>query len=210
MLTLFAEHLWDSPFVYTVLVALEEKRLPYQLRVLNLTEGEQRQPDFQQTSLTARVPAIEHDGFWLSESQAIVEYLEEVFPQPAILPAGAQQRARARQILGWLRSDLHALRRDRPTESMFYERATTPLSAAGQSDASKLTRIAESLLEGGRATVFERFSVVDADLAFMLARLRLNGDALPASLERFVDAVWQRPSVKVYLDQPRSGSVSPK
>jgi glutathione S-transferase len=206
MITLFAEHLWDSPFVYTVLVALEEKRLPYRIQVLNLAQGEQRSAAFQNDSLTARVPAIEHDGFWLSESLAIVEYLEEISPQPAVLPAGPHERARARQILGWLRTDLHGLRRDRSTESMFYAHATTPLSAAGKADADKVVRVASSLLADGRAFVFGDFGIADADLAFMLARLQLNGDKLPDALARYVDSVWQRPSVQVYVNQPRPPS----
>src|SRR5687767_540724 len=103
MFTLYAEQLWDSPFVFTVLVALEEKGAAYRVQVLNLSQGEQRAAEFQKSSLTGRVPAIEHDGFWLSESTAIVEYLEDVLPEPALLPREPRQRARARQILGWLR-----------------------------------------------------------------------------------------------------------
>ena len=203
MITLFAEHLWDSPFVYTVLVALEEKRAPYRLEVLNLAQGQQRAAAYQSASLTARVPAILHDGFWLSESSAIIEYLEGVFPVPALLPADLKERARARQILAWLRSDLHALRRDRSTETMFYARATEPLSAAGQADADKLVRIASELLGGGRQYIFADFGIADADLAFMLGRLHLNGDPLPEAIARYVERVWQRPSVQVFVSQPR-------
>ena len=50
-----------------------------------------------------------YDGFTLAESQAILDHLEEAFPQmPRLLPANIQERARARMILGW--SDLLALR----------------------------------------------------------------------------------------------------
>ncbi len=206
MITLFAEHLWDSPFVYTVLVALEEKRAPYRVEVLNLTQGQQREVGFQKSSLTARVPTIEHDGFWLSESSAIVEYLEEVLPEPALLPTDRKERARARQILAWLRSDLPGLRRDRSTESMFFERASQPLSSAGQADASKLVRVAQDLIGAGRASIFDGFGIADADLAFMLARLHLNGDPLPAEVARYVDGIWQRPSVQVYVQQQRPAS----
>jgi glutathione S-transferase len=203
MITLFAEPLWDSPFVFTVLVALEEKRIPYRIEVLNLAQGQQRTPAYQAASLTARVPAIEHDGFWLSESSAIVEYLEDVVPSPPLLPSGRKERARARQILAWLRSDLHALRRDRSTETMFYTHTSEPLSPAGRADADKLVRVASDLLGGGRTSIFESFGVADADLAFMLARLHLNGDALPEPIARYVEAVWQRPSVQAYVRQPR-------
>ncbi len=206
MLTLYAEHLWDSPFVFSVLVTLEEKRLPYELRVFDLSRAEHQDAAFQRASLTGRVPAIDHDGFWLTESQVIVEYLEDTFSPPAysaVLPSTPHERARARQVLAWLRSDLHRLRADRSTETMFYERANAPLSAGGQADADKLVSIATLLLEHGGPTIFGTWSVVDADLAFMLARLTLNRDALPERLERYVEATWQRPSVRRYLDQPR-------
>jgi glutathione S-transferase len=209
MITLYAEQLWDSPFVFTVFVALEEKRAPYRVTVLDLAAGDQRRPKFLEGSLTARVPAIEHDGFWLSESSAIVEYLEETFAPPdhvALLPEERNGRARARQIMAWLRTDLHALRRDRPTEAMFYERAKDPLSPSGRADADKLVRVAQSLLQGDRSSIFERFSIADADLAFMLARLRLNGDTLPEAVSRYVDGVWRRPSVQGYVNQPRPKS----
>ncbi len=206
MITLFAEHLWDSPFVYTVLVALEEKRVPYRIEVLNLAQGQQRDAKFQRSSLTARVPAIDHDGFWLSESSAIVEYLEEVVPEPALFPTARKERARARQILGWLRSDLHALRRDRSTETMFFERADQALSLAGKADADKLVRVTSDLIGDGRTSIFESFGVADADLAFMLGRLRLNGDPLPAAVARYFDDIWQRPSVQVYVNQKRPSS----
>ncbi len=209
MLRLHAEHLWDSPFVFSVLVALEEKHLPCELTVLDLSRGEHQTPEFLRNSLTGRVPALEHDGFWLTESQVIVEYLEEAFAAPsypAVLPSEPRQRARARQILAWLRSDLYQLRADRSTETMFYERATTPLSARGRADADKLVRIASQLLEHDGPHVFDSFSVVDADLAFMLARLTLNGDAVPERLARYVEATWQRPSVRAYVEQKRPAS----
>ena len=57
-ITVYAEGEWDSPYVFTVLVALREKGLPYELRVLDLDRGEQRDADYARRSLTARVPCI--------------------------------------------------------------------------------------------------------------------------------------------------------
>src|SRR5262245_8045876 len=138
MITLFGEKHWDSPFVYTVFVALRERGIAFEERVLDLAAGDQKQAGYAGQSLTARVPAIDHDGFFLSESLAIVEYLEETFPEPRLLPASVRDRARARQVLTWLRSDLNALRRDRPTTTMFFAPATTPLTPEGRADADKL------------------------------------------------------------------------
>src|SRR5262245_12385449 len=107
MITLFGETHWESPFVMTVFVALKEKGLAFEEQELDLQTGEQRSGDFPVRSLTARVPTLDVDGFVLSESLAIVEYLEERFSPPAhprVLPEGREERARARQVLGWLRS----------------------------------------------------------------------------------------------------------
>src|SRR6187402_1530106 len=114
MITLFGETHHDSPFVFPAFVALKEKGERFELHPLDLASGVQRSAAYVQSSLTARVPMIERDGFQLSESLDIVEYLDEVLPAPehaALLPRDVKQRARARQLLGWLRSDIAALRR---------------------------------------------------------------------------------------------------
>ncbi|KAG0921324.1 hypothetical protein G6F31_020373 [Rhizopus arrhizus] len=85
---------------------------------------------YQCRALTARVPALTHEGFNLTESSVIAEYLEDVFPAPehaALYPQAIRERARARQLQAWLRSDLGALRQERPTETVFYGAAGQPL-----------------------------------------------------------------------------------
>jgi glutathione S-transferase len=205
MTILYCESHWDSPFVFTAFVALMEKGLPFQTKVLDLGAGQQKEAAFQELSLTARVPTIEHDGFWLSESTAIVEYLDEFMPPPAprLLPADLNDRARARQLLGWLRSDLAALRRERPSSSLFFQPASAPLGEAAESDARKLVRIANQLLSSG-PTLFDAFSIADADLAFAMMRLIANGDPVPERLQAYVRGIWLRPSVQAYVNQPRS------
>jgi glutathione S-transferase len=204
MLTLFGERHWDSPFVFTVFVALREKGIAFEERELDLARGDQKGAAYAGQSLTARVPAIDHDGFFLSESLAIVEYLEETFPEPRLLPASVRDRARARQVLTWLRSDLNALRRDRPTTTMFFARATTPLTAEGRADADKLVRVASQLVAGGRRTLFDGWSIADADLAFMLHRLILNDEPVPPDVRAHAAAHWERPSVRAFRDHPRA------
>ena len=119
----YADASWESPYVCSVYVALKEKNLPFEARPLDLHRGDQLQERFRALSLTARVPCIEHGDFALSESLAIHEYLDDTFPEPRLLPTDVRERARARQVLGWLRSDLMPLREDRPTTTMFYARA---------------------------------------------------------------------------------------
>lgn len=205
-ITLYAETHWDSPFVFTVYVALHEKRLPFEERALDLAAGEHRRGDLPTRSLTGRVPILEHDQFLLAESLAIAEYLEERFPPPqhaAILPESIEERARARQVLSWLRTDFPALRRDRPTSSMFGARATAPMADEARADAERLIRITERLVAPGQAWLFRRFTIADADLAFMLHRLILNGDPVPAAIATYATAVWARPSVQAFAAHRR-------
>ena len=201
-IVLHADAHWDSPYVFTVFVALSEKPLPFIAHPLDLDRGEQRTPEYQRKSLTSRVPSIEHDGFTLSESLAIVEYLEEQFRPPAhraLLPAGLHERSRARQLLGWLRSDLLALRDERPTTTMFGARATAALSDRARAAADKLIGVVEVLVPSGEGDLFGAFSIADADLAFMLHRLILNGDAVPERIARYAARQWQRPSIQAFV-----------
>ena len=149
---LYGDAFYISPYVFSCFVALREKGVPFETRLVPLQDKAQQRPEYRDRSLTARVPALEHDGFWLAESSAIDEYVEEVFPPPAfpaLYPAGARERARVRQIQAWLRSDLGALREERPTTTMFYERAERPLSDAGRAAAEKLIRVTEQSVAPG-------------------------------------------------------------
>lgn len=201
-LVLYGDALLESPYVMSAYVALTEKGVPFEWRPVDLKAGDQRKPEFAGPSLTAKVPAIEHDGFWLTESLAIAEYLEEAFPAPALFPSAPRDRARARQIMGWLRSDLLPLREERPTTTIFSAPTSAPLSPAAQRAADKLLRVAGAVV-GDRPSLFERFSLADVELALALHRLIANADPVPDALGRYARGVFERPSVRAYLALPR-------
>ncbi|MFM9434412.1 glutathione S-transferase [Janthinobacterium sp. CG_23.3] len=202
-LKLYTDRHFHSPYAMSVFVGLTEKKLAFTLETVDLDIGQEKLAPYRDLALTARVPALQHDGFVLSESSAIVEYLDEVFPAPgyaALLPAEPRQRARARQIQAWLRSDLLALRAERSTRVVFVGPVDTPLSQDGQAAADKLIRIADSLVDG--AHLFGAWSIADTDLALMLNRLILNGDPVPAKLRDYAAGQWRRDAVQQWL-QPR-------
>ena len=203
-LVLYIDHHWISPYALSAFVALEEKGVPYRIEELRFSVKAHQQPAY--ASRTQRVPSLRHDDFWLSESSAIVEYLDEVFPPPrftAVLPTDPKQRALAREVMAWVRSDLMPIREERPTYGVWYERMCAPLSAAAQTAVDRLTRAAAQLIKPGRTSLFSAFSIADVDLAMMLQRLSMNGDALPAALTEFANAVWARPSVQRWHTHPR-------
>jgi glutathione S-transferase len=205
-LVLYTDAFWISPYVFTCFVALREKGIAFETKSVALQDKAQRDAAFRARSLTGRVPALDHGDFMLTESNAIVDYLEDVFPSPAhpsLYPADPRGRARARQILGWIRTDLMPIRDERATHTMFYERATEPLSPAAHDAVERLFYVADALVTQGKATIFDAFSIADADLAFMLHRLLLNEETVPAKLASYARGIWTRPSIREFVDRVR-------
>jgi len=201
-LTLYADQSWESPWTFHAMVALAELRVPYKLEPIQRPIASDFAARLRERALLPKVPCLAHGEFWLTESSAISEYLAERFPpplHPRLLPADAQQRARARQVMSWLRTSLMGLREDRPTSSVFMQPVTTPLSAKAKRDIDELLGVTENLLAGGRATLFEDWCVADADLALMLMRVVANNDPAPEPVIDYARAQWQRDSVRRYL-----------
>ena len=212
-LTLFVDSLFASPYALSAYVSLVEKGLGVDLQTVDLGTEAHLQPSYRDRSLTARVPTLAHGDFYLSESTAITEYLEEAFPAPqyaAVLPTKIADRARARQIQAWLRSDLLALRDERSTDIIFLGATGSPLSEAGQRAAAKLVTVASDLLsQGHQLSLFEHWCIADTDLALMLNRLILNGDPVPAVLEDYATHQWQRSSVQQWIELGNPRGINP-
>jgi len=200
---LYADSQFTSPYAMSAFVALTEKQLPFEIRTLDLARAENNAPGYAKTSLTQRVPTLIDGDFAISESSAIAEYLEEVYPDPPIFPVDLQMRARARQVQAWLRSDLMPIRLERPTSTIFYRPVSAPLSPEAQTASDKLLAAALELLSHGGENLFGAWSIADVDLAVMLHRLILNGDEVPLRLVRYAKAQWERPSVQLWVQRER-------
>src|SRR6267378_7730146 len=118
-MAMLADKQFTSPYAMSVFVALTEKQIPFEVRTLDLAIGANNDPEYARTSLTQRVPTLIDGDFALSESSAIAEYLNEAYPDPPIFPTDLRQRARARQVQAWLRSDFMPIRQERPTPTVF-------------------------------------------------------------------------------------------
>jgi glutathione S-transferase len=86
-----------SPFGRAVLATLEEKGASY--RLARVAPGTLHSPEHLARQPFARVPVLEHDGFSLYESQAILRYLDRVLPTPALTPADPRAAARMDQVM---------------------------------------------------------------------------------------------------------------
>lgn len=191
-----------SPYAMSAFVTLTEKGIPFTLQPVDLSQGENQGQPYGALSLTLRVPTLVMDNFHLSESSAIDEYLEEIHPTHPVYPRDVKQRAKAREIQAWLRSDLLPLRAERPTTVIFSQGKFAPLSTVAQQAAQKLIAAVEKLLSHGQDQLFGAWCIADTDLALMLNRLVMHGDQVPEHLRRYAQRQWQRPSVQAWLALP--------
>lgn len=197
-----------SAFAMSAFVALKEKQLSFELVTLDLKARENYQASYRDLSLTCKIPTLVHQGFALSESSAIAEYLEEVAPgHNRLLPLDIKQRARARQLQAWLRSDLLVIRKERPADLIYFGKKDTPLSDDALAAVDRLFFVADRLLEGGAEHLFGDWSIADTDLAIMLNRLVANGDEVPSQLAAYVRRQWDRDSVRAWMDIERAAPV---
>jgi glutathione S-transferase len=159
--------------------------------------------DFAQTSITRRVPTLVHDDFSLSKSSAICEYIDETFPGTRLYPTDSHDRARARQVQAWVRSDLMPIRDERPTFVVFNGATRPALSAQAREAADKLFSAALRLLDGRNDNLFGDWSIADVDLAMMLQRLIVLGDPVPQLLIDYATRQWRRQTLQQWIHRPR-------
>ena len=201
---LYIDSKYVSPYAMSVFVALHEKQLPFEIATIDLASGAASSPAYAKISLSHRVPTLVDGNFSLSESSAITEYLHEAYPGQALYPAEVKDRARARQVQAWLRSDFMPIRSERTTVVLFYAPSDVPLSVEAQSAAQKLFAGAIELLShGGPYLCGKDWCIADVDLAVMLNRLVLNGDSVPENLAAYASRQWQRPTVQLWVNQER-------
>lgn len=102
---------WRSSAAYRVRIGLNLKGLRYDLIPVHLVRdgGEQHSPPFRAVNPQQLVPVLQHGHRQLRQSLAILEYLDEVWPQPALLPSTARERQRVRALALLVACDIHPL-----------------------------------------------------------------------------------------------------
>ncbi len=94
---------------FRVRIALGLKNLPYEYLSVHLANGAHQMPGYAALAADALVPLLEVDGAALSQSMAIIEYLDETHPAPPLLPADALGRARVRALAQSIACEIHPL-----------------------------------------------------------------------------------------------------
>jgi len=102
---------YRSSAAYRVRIALHCKGLDFESIPVHLLRGggEQKQPAYRDKHPLGLVPALESDAGVLTQSLAIMEWLEEVYPKPPLLPADAGARAQVRALANTIACDIHPL-----------------------------------------------------------------------------------------------------
>lgn len=100
---------WRSGAAYRVRIALALKGIAYEQINHDLRTGGHTDPDYAALNPQRLVPALEVDGLILTQSVAILEWLEDRFPTPALLPADANGRAIVRAMVATIATDVHPL-----------------------------------------------------------------------------------------------------
>ncbi|HXZ53526.1 MAG TPA: maleylacetoacetate isomerase [Burkholderiales bacterium] len=104
---------YRSSAAFRVRIALNLKGLQYDPQFVHLAKGEQRGPEYLALNPQGLVPALIDDGHLLTQSLAIMEYLEETHPVPPLLPKDALGRARVRSLALLIACEIHPLNNQR-------------------------------------------------------------------------------------------------
>lgn len=106
---------WRSSAAYRVRIALNIKGVEYESRPVHLVRGggEQHSPAYRQINPQKLVPALVHEDRIYTQSLALIEYLEEKYPEPPLMPRDPGDRARVRGLAQMVACDIHPLNNSR-------------------------------------------------------------------------------------------------
>lgn len=100
-------HFYQSSASYRVRIAINYKKIDCDLVTIDLRQREQLSDEYKKHNPHGRVPALEDGGFEFGQSSAILEYLEEKYPAPPLLPDDIKARALVRYLSQIIISDMH-------------------------------------------------------------------------------------------------------
>ncbi len=194
-----------STYTRSVLLALEEKGVPYRLEEVDILAGAQNEPDHLARHPFAKVPAFEHDGFALYETTAIMRYVDETFAGARLQPEEARERARMNQVL----RILEAYGYSALISAIVIQRVVVPLTGGTPDEAAieaavpqaQTTIDALDEIAGGNAHLAgASLSLADLHLApiYDYFRQTPEGERLLSgapNLRRWWSGVGERPSV---------------
>ena len=131
-------HVPLSPFCRKVRLSLAEKKIECELVEERYWE---KDADFLRRNPAAKVPVLKIDGKTMAESFAICEYLEEVHPEPPLMPRNAENRYEVRRLEGWFDDKFH----NEVTSKLLYERVNKKVMGQGYPDSRNVKAGAKAI-----------------------------------------------------------------
>ncbi|MBW8908009.1 MAG: glutathione S-transferase family protein, partial [Mesorhizobium sp.] len=159
-----------SVYVRVARMALEEKGIGYELVPLDIFAAEGIPAWYLEHHPFGRIPAFEHDGFRLFETNAITRYMDEAFDGPALQPADARGRARMTQIIGMLDAyGYRAMVWDVAVERLETAEPDESLIAAGLKQAETMLKVLIALKTQGPWLLGDQLTLADLHAAPIIA-----------------------------------------
>jgi len=192
----------SSPNCQRVKVVLAEKKLPFETVPVDLRQGDQKKADFLKLNPYGKVPVIVDGTTVLYESCIINEYLEEKYPEPALMPKDPAKRAKVRILIDYGLAHLDSAYQKLRQEATKKEPEKNPeaLESAKNEVKGLLQRFEREI--GDQQYLAGEFTLADADLIPRFLRLEGFGVLPDSSLPRlsaYVQRIKERPSVKAIL-----------
>lgn len=192
----------DCPYSQKVRVVMAEKDLEYELVLVDLHKSEQKTPEFLKLNPYGRVPVLVDDDVVVYDSTIINEYLNEEYPEPAMMPEDSASRARVRLLEDFcdtslipptmvVLAELHKAEDQRDKETLLRY----------QTEISRVLARLESQLEG-REFLGGDFSLADAAFAprlMILPQIGVEIDSRLTHVLAWIQRVSERPSVRSLL-----------
>jgi glutathione S-transferase len=189
------------PFGQKVRIVLAEKSLTYELIQIDLAQGDQRRPEFQRLNPFARVPVLVDEDTTVYDSTIIIEYLEDEYPEPPVLPTIGSSALRARARLFEDFADTSFT----PQVGQLMAEMARAEGERDQARLQRLHRLIERALDylnhelTGQQFLAGDFSV--ADISFVPRLLVLGGLGIEAGTNRpnvdaWIKRMLERPSIQ--------------
>ncbi|EKN00664.1 MULTISPECIES: glutathione S-transferase family protein [Acidocella] len=209
-------HLPLSPYSRKVRMVLAEKRLPFELRAEKIWE---RQDSYLELNPACTVPTlIEDNGLVIPDSRVICEYLEEAYPDTALISRAQPERVETRRLVAWFDEKFY----QEATRNLYWEKQLKPALKLGSPDANALragyANLKQHLLYIGWLAEHRRWlagsglSVADFAAAAQLSTLDFMGDVdwsvSPAAKEWYA-RIKSRPSFRAILSDRVNGMTPP-
>ena len=208
-------HLPLSPFCRKIRLVLSEKKLDVDLLEEPVWE---KRLDFIRLNPASQVPVLKIDGLIISESNAIFEYLEEVYSQTLLLPQNSVDKVEARRFNYWFDDTFH----NGVTSKLLYQRVNKKLSKTGQPDSvlikSGISQLKfhldylDKVLEDRRWLAGDTMTIADFAGAAHFSTLDYLGDidwSMSDSIKIWYSKIKSRPAFRSLLKDYLPGFAPP-